>query len=361
MLELAEGQVTKIISHRPALTKVELKIGAEKKQAINYNQLLGEIEVEDRVIVNTAATSLELGTGGYDFVVCILGKESTLEGQGHIMKLRYTPYQLQTCTWAEQESPDHKQALKVDSIDGTPVVVGTLHSMLPAIVAMIKAKESEAKIAYVMTDAAALPLALSELVYQLQKHDLIDLTITSGHSFGGDLEAVNIYSSLLGAHMHDMDIIVVTMGPGIVGTGTKYGFSGTEQADILNAVSNLDGQPIAVPRINFSDSRERHYGLSHHSKTNLGELVLVESTVGIPKFKGANKKMISRELAETEIVDKHQVVYRSGQETIKQLEKLKFKVTTMGQDCSEVPEYFMTAGVAGQIAAEKLGVISNGS
>ena len=31
------------------------------------------------------------------------------------------------------------------------------------------------------------------------------------------------------------------MGPGIVGTGTKYGFSGIEQGYIIDAVNNLRG------------------------------------------------------------------------------------------------------------------------
>ena len=53
-----------------------------------------------------------------------------------------------------------------------------------------------ARIAYVMTDGAALPLALSDLVADLRDAGLIDGTVTAGHAFGGDLEAVTVPSAL---------------------------------------------------------------------------------------------------------------------------------------------------------------------
>ena len=354
MNELVEGQVEKIISHRSAVTKVELKVGEKRKLALNYNQLSGRIEVGDKVIVNTTATSLDLGTGGYDFIVYILGKEQSLVGPGHIMKLRYTPYQIQTCSTAEQESPDHEQFLALNSLEQTPVIVGTLHSMLAPIISVIKAKRPQTKVAYIMTDGAALPLAMSNVVYQLQELNLLELTITSGHAFGGQLEAVNIYSALLAAYLKEADIIIVTMGPGIVGTGTKYGFSGTEQADILNAVFNLEGIPIAVPRINFSDKRKRHYGLSHHSQTNLGELVLVEALVGIPKFSGAQKKVITKQLTDTGINNKHRLIYKAKEAVTPVLENVNIDLTTMGYSYSQVPEYFITAALAGVVALDKI-------
>ena len=47
-----------------------------------------------------------------------------------------------------------------------------------------------------MTDGAALPLALSDLVATLRDRDLVDTTITCGHAFGGDHEAVSVFSAL---------------------------------------------------------------------------------------------------------------------------------------------------------------------
>ena len=70
-----------------------------------------------------------------------------------------------------------------------------------------------------MTDGAALPLALSDLVADLRERELIDATITCGHAFGGDYEAVSAFSALAVArHVAHADAAVVVMGPGIVGT-----------------------------------------------------------------------------------------------------------------------------------------------
>ena len=71
------------------------------------------------------------------------------------------------------------------------------------------------------------------------------------------------------------------MGPGIAGTGTKYGFTGIEQGPILDAVHKLGGLPIAIPRISFADQRERHKGISHHSITVFKEIVNVNVNIPI--------------------------------------------------------------------------------
>ncbi len=52
-------------------------------------------------------------------------------------------------------------------------------------------------------------------------------TITTGQSFGGDLEAVTVHSGLLTArHAVGADVAIVAQGPGNLGTGTKWGYSG---------------------------------------------------------------------------------------------------------------------------------------
>lgn len=94
--------------------------------------------------------------------------------------------------------------------------------------------------AYLMTDGAALPLHFSQTVDWLSRQGIISGTVTVGHAFGGDVEAVNIYSGLLAARVaFQPDVIIVSMGPGIVGTGTRWGFSGVEQGIVLNAVETL--------------------------------------------------------------------------------------------------------------------------
>ena len=94
--------------------------------------------------------------------------------------------------------------------------------------------------------------------------------ITCGHAFGGDFEAVSVYSALAVArHVAHADAAVVAMGPGIVGTNTRLGFSGMEVGTILDAAAALGGVPIACLRVSFADERPRHYGLSHHTATAL--------------------------------------------------------------------------------------------
>ena len=46
------------------------------------------------------------------------------------------------------------------------------------------------------------------------------------------------------------------MGPGIVGTNTRLGFSGMEVGPILDAAHALGGVPIACLRVSFADGRD---------------------------------------------------------------------------------------------------------
>ncbi|HEY4687432.1 MAG TPA: DUF3866 family protein, partial [Candidatus Subteraquimicrobiales bacterium] len=63
--------------------------------ALNYDYLTGEVSVEDRVILNTVAVDLNLGTGGKHFILWNLSRSNfSSPPNGHIMKLRYTPLQM---------------------------------------------------------------------------------------------------------------------------------------------------------------------------------------------------------------------------------------------------------------------------
>ena len=55
----------------------------------------------------------------------------------------------------------------------------------------------DVRIAYVMTDGAALPGGFSRLVAELRAAGLVDGWITSGQAFGGELEAVTVWTGLL--------------------------------------------------------------------------------------------------------------------------------------------------------------------
>ena len=192
----------------------------EEAQAVNFLELTGPCRVGDQVVINTTAVDLKLGTGGWHFVMAIWGRSASLHGVGHIMKLRYTPMQGRVLS-VEEEASEYHHLFQGDwSLEGAPVMVGSLHSMLAPCAFAFKARHPGKRLAYLMSDGAGLPLALSRTVPDLKARGLVDAVITFGHAFGGDYEAVNIYSALVAARHACGDAVVVLMGPGVVGTGT---------------------------------------------------------------------------------------------------------------------------------------------
>src|SRR3954463_4220884 len=155
------GTVTRLLEERPGLQRVEVDLGDGPERAYVLTQLTGRVDPLDEVVVNTTAGERGLGTGGWHVVHWNLARHEWSEaGPGHIIKGRYTSLQADVGS-----SEEHLESLaEVDSIDGMPVVAAALHSQLPAVAAAFKARAPRATLAYVMTDGAGLPLALSDLV-----------------------------------------------------------------------------------------------------------------------------------------------------------------------------------------------------
>ncbi len=85
------GVVTAIRAERAGLQKVDV----DGERAYVLTQLIGTVAVGDRVVVNTTAVDLGLGTGGWHFVHWNLARDSWSEaGPGTVMKLRYTSLQV---------------------------------------------------------------------------------------------------------------------------------------------------------------------------------------------------------------------------------------------------------------------------
>lgn len=348
MISIKRGKVIKVINRLEGRTDVLVNIDNKDEKAINYDYLTGEIREGDDIILNTTAVELNLGTGGYHFVIYNLnnGNQNVSKG-GHMMKLRYTPFQIKTYAVEEQNSPYHDVFHKFKSLDKMPIIVGTLHSMLTPIVSTLKYLNDNLKIAFIMTDGAALPLYLSNNVYELKKMGIVYKTITMGHAFGGDYEVINIYNALIAAReIAECDVAVVTMGPGIVGTGTPYGFTGVEQGHIIDVVNDLGGISIAVPRITFRDKRKRHHGLSHHSITVLGKITKTRSNIVLPQFSPQQAKVIEKQLKENDLTQKHNIL-KIEKNILKQvLEYYGLEVKTMGRDLNDDPEFFATCTAA---------------
>ncbi len=291
-------------------------------------QLIGTVAVGDRVVVNTTAADLGLGTGGWHFVHWNLERESWSEpGPGTVMKLRYTS--LQVDTGAAEDDIGLPAAV---DLGRRPVVACTLHSQVAGVAAGFGRAAPGRRLVYVMTDSAALPLALSDLVFDLRERELLAATVTCGQAFGGDYEAVSVPSGLqVAVAMAGADAVVVAPGPGVVGTGSEYGFGGVEVAAVVDAASHLGGRAITAVRFSDADPRDRHRGVSHHTTTALA-LAASKPLVAVPRgdaFEGV----------EVDVPD-----------------DLDFgSATTMGRTPSQDPGFFRWAAAAGVLAAQLLG------
>lgn len=318
-----------MLLERTGLQRVDTDAG----RAYALTQLTGPVAVGDRVVLNTTAVDLALGTGGWHVVHWNLSRDEWSEpGPGHIMKLRYTSLQVDSGA-AEESHPDLSSDL-----GGMPVVVCGLHSQVPCVAAAVLAAVPTANIVYVMTDGASLPIALSDLVVAMVDAGLITATITAGHAFGGDLEAVSVPAALaLARGVLGADIAIVGMGPGVVGSGSPLGTTSVEVATILDAAAALGGQAVAVLRMSDGDDRPRHQGVSHHSRTAL-ELTRSSVLVAAP-HEGAFEH------------ERHEVRVTPPPPMAELLADAGIKVTTMGRGPDDDPLFFTAAGSAGTLAA----------
>mgnify|MGYP000936414553 FL=1 len=328
---LAKGQVVEIIKDGPvAEIKVATEIGL--RDALHYSRLLGQVEVGHEVVINTTAVDLNLGSGGFDFVVVDLNNLlRKLQSSGHIMKLRYTPFQLKV--WSEEEKEEILESIT------TPVILAELHSMLVPAAFGIWSQNPKLTVGYIMTDGGALPIDYSGAVGYLKKSGYQFLTYTAGDAFGGDKEAVNIYSAL-GLAAKECDVIIMGMGPGVVGTETILGTTALEVGTGINAVGSLGGRPIVIPRLMRGDKRGRHQGISHHTLTSLQKIALKPAEVVF-----TNTHWLEIDLKP------HKIVL----EKAPLLDYSALPLKTMGRGFGEEAEFFLTAAASGAYAAKQVG------
>jgi uncharacterized protein DUF3866 len=265
-LTLRRGTVTAVLERLDGLARVEV----DGAPCIAYVDLTGPVEKGDDVLVNAQARELGLGSGGFDVLHANLtrGLELAPEAGAHVMKLPYTPLQ-----FARTHGEEGRRLPEL--LDGLPVVACSLHSQVAPVCAALRGL----RVAYVQVPGGALPLALSDTLRSLRAHGLVELTLGAGACFGGDVDAVNVYSALALAQEHGVDVVVASIGPGIVGTGTRLGHGGMAAAHAIGAALELGGEPILALRISERDPRERHRGLSHHTDAVLS---LWSGSCGIP-------------------------------------------------------------------------------
>jgi Protein of unknown function (DUF3866) len=351
-----QGTVTAVRRAWSGVVEAEVDVDGERPvPALAYLALVGRPEPGDRVLLNTTALALGLGTGGHALVVALPDRlPADPDGPGHLVKARYTPSQVTVLGVDERASPHHDAIAAATAVDGMPVVVADLHSALPAVVAGIRADRPPTRIAYLMTDGGALPLWYSRTVAGLRSAGLLVGTVTVGQAFGGDLEAVTVHTGLLGArHVLDADVVVVTQGPGNLGTGTRWGFSGVAAGETVNAVAALAGRPVGALRLSGADPRERHRGVSHHTQTAFGRVALAPADLAVPEPLPPDlARAVDDDLALLRA--RHRVVRVPTGGLDEALRALPVPLSTMGRGLAEDLEYFLAAAAAGRHAAALL-------
>lgn len=326
--------VTEMLSERPGLQRVRLSDGS---RAFALTQVTGPIAVGDEVVVNTTAVDLGLGTGGWHVVHWNLSwRDLWMPGGGHIMKMRYTSLQVDTGAVEEFVTP-HGDGLP--DLGDTPVVVCSLHSQMGVVAAVVASLRPGTRVSYVMTDGAALPMVMSDLVHSLESREMLTGTITAGHAFGGGLEAVSVPSALhLAVEVQRADVVIVAMGPGVVGTGHALGTTSVEVAAVVDAAAALSARPIVAARASDGDTRERHQGLSHHTVTAL-RLAAVAADVPLPAGPAfdqvAARVPAPHRVPRVEVPDLHALVATDD-----------LRITTMGRGLDDDPLFFACAAAA---------------
>jgi Protein of unknown function (DUF3866) len=268
-VSLRRGTVTAVIERHEELMRIEV----DGAPCVAYPRVTGPVELGDEVLVNVQARELALGSGGFDVLYANLSRGLELEpaSSAHVMALPYTPLQ-HAVRHAEEDGS------LAPSLDGMPVVCCSLHSQLAPVCAGLG---RAVRVAYVQIAGGALPVSLSDAVRVLRKRDLIAVAVAASPCHDGDVQCANVPSALAWVGARGYDAIVCAVGPGIVGTGSQLGHGALSAADAANAARTLGGTPIVAARYSEADARERHHGISHHSRA-IVELSLADPVVAWP-------------------------------------------------------------------------------
>jgi hypothetical protein len=320
-LGLRWGTVTGVRERLESLVRLEV----DRRPCVAYPRLTGPVEEGDTVLVNTRAVELGLGSGGFDILYANLTRGLNLpaDDETHVMALPYAPGQT-ALRFVEEEGDARAR------IDDVPVVCTGLHSQLAPVCAALAGR----RVAYVQLGGGALPVSLSDTVRALRARTLLDTAIAVSPCFDGDLQCVTAAAALTTAVARRAEVVVCGIGPGIVGTGSRWGHGGLAAADAANTASALGARPIVVPRVSFGDQRPRHHGLSHHTRS---VLALCIDAVQVAWPRGLDPP------EEVEVVE----VDVTGWETA----CAPLPLAHMGRGPDDDPWFFAAAFAAGRLAA----------
>jgi hypothetical protein len=263
--------------------RLSILVDGARRSAIGDVALVGAAQVGDELVVNVEAVELRLGSGGFDIVHVNLTRG--LDGDGapgaHVMKLNYTSLQHAVAPVEEGDPDGVPRAL--ERPPPRPVAVLSLHGQLAPLAWAFARARPGARLGYVQTAGGALPGGHSCVVRDLRESGLLAGHLTAGPAFGGaDGEAITTAAALHhGLTVGDWDAAVAGPGPGILGSGSALGHGGMQALDSAHTALALGCPTLLVARMSSTDPRERHRGLSHHTRTVL-DLLLAPVSVALP-------------------------------------------------------------------------------
>jgi hypothetical protein len=322
-----------VVSAQP----LEVEVEGERRRAWADEVLLGEMQEGDEVVLNTEALDLDLGSGGFDVVHVNLtrGLESGGEADAHVMKLNYTSLQHPV---TPVERPAGRVMADISTkVAALPVAVLPLHGHLaPAAWAAAQAAPG-LRVGFVQTGGGALPGSFSRDVKLLRERNFLAGHITAAPAYGGEHESLSTVGALDAAATDlEWDAILIGPGPGIIGSDTAYGHGGIAALDNAHAALSLTLPTLISPRLSSSDPRNRHRGLSHHTRTIL-QLLLAPVDVAIPE-------------QEPEVAEALEAFPHRVQQVPTDLDGYSaadLPTTTMGRSLQEDPLFFKAPLAAG--------------
>ena len=225
------------------------------------------IAVGDDVLVNVQARELALGSGGFDVLHANLtrGLELPAEAGAHVMKLPYTPIQF-AVRHGEEDGTFRRP------LDGMPVVCCSLHSQVAPVCAAL-----QGLLASPTSSSPGVPSSRFRLIRSLRAQG----ARRRGHRSGACLTAIWTPSTscpLLVWLRGDSDVVVASIGPGIVGTGSRSDTAAWPPPRLRTPRRPSAARAVLALGISEGGPRERHRGVSHHTRAvvelTLGDLVV---------------------------------------------------------------------------------------
>ncbi|WAM30622.1 DUF3866 family protein [Caldicellulosiruptor naganoensis] len=347
MFELKKGIVKRECEVTKGYQVVEVEYeDKDVSLAVNFLDINKKVTVGQEVLVNITARKLKLGSGGYDYILPT--NSFCNHSKGHIMKLRYTPLQFSVLT-EEEKNPELFN--RIPNFNDLIIVVCELHSMLMPICLYLKECDRNIRISVIINDWGMLNAKLSHNLSFLKENHFVDYVISCQEAFNGDFECINEINSLIFSKSLDAQVTIISPLPGIVGTGTKFGFSAYKAVNVIEDISRFGGKVVFPIRVSKSEERERHKFVSHHSLTILS---YVNSSVEIPIYQFEDKIFYTQVFKILNNYRTKHILIPIDRIDDNIVEKYKLLLKTMGRGFEEDSEYFLQLFATAEYILKKL-------